>query len=88
MKKLLLFPIIIILSSCSIISAPWTQEKIDKLRQEFCVDLMGERSDSQSCDCFIEATKREYKTFTSFARSNGPTEQYRKELLWCGYVLH
>lgn len=85
MKKL--FLLLLLLPACSYLSEPWSTKRIEGIRQAFCVEEMNEDPYSHSCDCFVEATQRNFKTFTAFARSNGPTEQYRKELLWCGYVL-
>ena len=87
MKKYIILPILtLILASCSL-SEPWSQERIEGIRQAFCVQEMGEQPYSGSCDCFVAATQKNFKTFTAFARSNGPTKQYRDDLLWCGYVL-
>jgi hypothetical protein len=87
MKKYIILPILaVILASCSL-SEPWSQKRIEGIRQAFCVEEMGEQPYSGSCDCFVAATQKNFKTFTAFARSNGPSEQYRKDLLWCGYVL-
>jgi len=87
MKKYFIIPILaVILTSCSL-GEPWSQKRTEGIRQSFCVEEMGEHPYSHSCDCFVAATLNNYKNFTSFARSNGPSEQYRKDLLWCGYVL-
>jgi len=87
MKKYFIIPILAaILASCSF-GEPWSQERTEKLRQEFCVDLMEEQPYSGSCDCFVAATLKNFKTFTSYARATGPTKQYRKDLEWCGYLL-
>ena len=87
MKKYIIIPILsLILAACSF-GQPWSQERTEKLRQEFCVDLMEEQPYSKSCDCFVAATLSNFKTFTSYARASGPSEQYRKDLEWCGYLL-
>ena len=87
MKKYIILPILtLMLASCSL-SEPWSQKRIEGIRQAFCVEEMGEQPYSGSCDCFVAATQKNFKTFTAFARSNGPTKQYRDDLLWCGYVL-
>lgn len=88
MKKYFIIPILAaILTSCSI-GEPWSQERIEGIRQAFCVEEMGEHPYSGSCDCFVAATLDNFGTFTSFARSDGPTQKYRDDLLWCGYVLN
>lgn len=88
MKKYIIIPILtIVLSSC-MFSEPWSQNRIEGIRQAFCVEEMGEQPYSGSCDCFVAATIDNFKTFTAFARSNGPTQKYRDDLLWCGYVLN
>ena len=87
MKKYILIPTIcLLLASCSL-GEPWSQKRIEGIRQAFCVEEMGEDPYSKSCDCFVAATQNNFKNFTAFARSNGPTQQYRDDLLWCGYVL-
>jgi hypothetical protein len=87
MKKYFIIPILAaILTSCSI-GEPWSQKRIEGIRQSFCVEEMGEQPYSGSCDCFVAATQNNFKTFTAFARSNGPTQKYKDDLLWCGYVL-
>jgi len=87
MKKYILIPTIcLLLASCSL-GEPWSQKRIEGIRQAFCVEEMGEYPYTQSCDCFVAATQKNFKNFTAFARSNGPTQQYRDDLLWCGYVL-
>lgn len=87
MKKYILYPILTVLLTACMFSEPWSQKRIDGIRQAFCVNEMGENPNSHSCDCFVEATQKNFKTFTAFARSNGPTKQYRQDLLWCGYVI-
>jgi hypothetical protein len=87
MKKYFIIPILAaILTSCSI-GEPWSQKRIEGIRQAFCVEEMSEDPYTQSCDCFVAATLDNFKNFTSFARSDGPTQKYRNDLLWCGYVL-
>ena len=88
MKKYFIISILaVILTSCSI-GEPWSQKRIEGIRQSFCVEEMGEQPYSQSCDCFVAATQKNFKNFTAFARSNGLTQKYRNDLLWCGYVLN
>lgn len=87
MKKYIIIPILsLILISCSL-TEPWSQKRIDGIKQAFCVEEMGEDPNSQSCSCFVAVTQNNFKTFTAFARSNGPTQKYREDLLYCGYVL-
>lgn len=86
-KYFIIFILPAILTSCSI-GEPWSQKRIEGIRQSFCVEEMGEHPYSQSCDCFVAATQKNFKNFTAFARSNGPTQKYRHDLLWCGYVLN
>jgi hypothetical protein len=89
MKKYILIPVLaLILAACSITGEPWSQKRIDGIRYAFCVEEMGELPDSHGCDCFVNATLKNFSTFTSFARSNGPSKQYRSDLLWCGYYLN
>ena len=85
MKKI--FLLLFLLPACSYLSAPWTQDRIEKLREEFCVNEMGEQPYSGSCDCFVAATLENFDNFTAYARSNKPTQKYKDDLLWCGYVI-
>lgn len=87
MRKYFLYSILTVLLTACMFSEPWSQKRTDGIRQAFCVEQMGELPDSHSCECFVQATQKEYKTFTAFARSNGPSEKYRKALLWCGYII-